>query len=132
MNFPQILDTIMKERNITNYQMSKDTGISDPLIGYWRKGESFPKMNNLIILADYLEVSIDYLTGRTNTPTPNHNTKITVSGNNQRNTNGNNNISISENKELDEMSEELLKRFNKLSFDEKLDIFNYIKSKKET
>lgn len=68
MSFSQILDAIMKSRNITNYQMSKATGVSESLISYWRKGERSPKMDNLIITADFLGVSLDYLAGRTSNP----------------------------------------------------------------
>ncbi|MDE5945964.1 MAG: helix-turn-helix domain-containing protein [Oscillospiraceae bacterium] len=68
MKFSQTLDTIMKNRNITNYQMSKETGISDSLISYWRKGERTPKMDNFITVANFLGVSLDYLAGRTTEP----------------------------------------------------------------
>ena len=68
MNFSQILDSLMKSRNITNYQMSKETGISDSLISYWRKGERSPKMDNLLTVANFLGVSLDYLAGRTTEP----------------------------------------------------------------
>ncbi|MDE6500712.1 MAG: helix-turn-helix domain-containing protein [Ruminococcus sp.] len=70
MSFSQILDATMKSRNITNYQMSKETGISDSLISYWRKGERSPKMDNLLTVANFLGVSLDYLAGRTTNPEP--------------------------------------------------------------
>ena len=41
--------------------MSKDTGISDQLIGYWKKGEKLPSAENLMIISNYFGVSIDYL-----------------------------------------------------------------------
>lgn len=64
MDFAQRLDEIMKKRNISNYEMSKRTGFSDSLIGYWRKGERVPKADNLLNLSNFLEVSTDYLLGR--------------------------------------------------------------------
>lgn len=76
MNFSQILDATMKSRNITNYQMSKETGISDSLIGYWRKGERSPKMDNLLTVANFLGVSLDYLAGRTADPEPEKPTSV--------------------------------------------------------
>ena len=67
MTFAQILTNIMKEKKISAYKMSKDTGISDSLIGYWRKGERIPNAENLILISNYLEVTIDYLlTGKCN------------------------------------------------------------------
>lgn len=61
MPFAQILDELLIERGLSNYQISKDTGISDSLIGYWRQGKRIPKADNLLQLANYLEVSTDYL-----------------------------------------------------------------------
>ncbi|MDE5569204.1 MAG: hypothetical protein K2I82_00935 [Ruminococcus sp.] len=80
---------------------------------------------SLAKIADVLGVSVDYLLGRTDEPENN----INVTGNTQNNIHGSNSINISEQKKLDEMSAELLKKFSKLSFDEKIDVFNYIKNK---
>lgn len=67
MKFAEILTKIMKERRISAYKMSKETGISDSLIGYWKKGERVPNAENLILISNYLEVTIDYLlTGKSN------------------------------------------------------------------
>ena len=61
MDFQHTLNAYMNSRNISNYKMSKDTGISDSLIGYWRSGKRKPTLDNLIILSNYLGVSIDEL-----------------------------------------------------------------------
>ena len=61
MIFAQILTSIMNEKKISAYKMSKETGISDSLIGYWKKGERVPNAENLILISNYLEVTIDYL-----------------------------------------------------------------------
>lgn len=88
MSFSQILDATMKSRNITNYQMSKATGVSESLISYWRKGERSPKMDNLLIAADFLGVSLDYLAGRTTDPEPEKPTNVVnFSSNGDHNTN---------------------------------------------
>lgn len=42
------------------------------------------------------------------------------------NSGSNSQVNINNTNALDEMSAELLKRFNKLSFDEKIEVFNYI------
>ena len=68
MDFPQILSNLMEMRGISAYKISKDTGISDRLIGYWKSGERSPTKDNLIKLADYFDVSVDYLLGRTDKP----------------------------------------------------------------
>ena len=61
MQLAQILNNLMESKSISTYKMSKDTGISDQLIGYWKKGEKLPSAENLMIISNYFGVSIDYL-----------------------------------------------------------------------
>ncbi len=68
MQFPQRLTETMRIRGITSYRASKDTGISDSLLGYYRSGRNDPSADNLIKLADYFNISVDYLLGRTDKP----------------------------------------------------------------
>ncbi|MCL2698227.1 MAG: helix-turn-helix domain-containing protein [Oscillospiraceae bacterium] len=68
MEFTQRLCDLLETRSITAYRMSKDTGISERLIGYWKSGERQPAKDSLIKLADYFDVSVDYLLGRTDNP----------------------------------------------------------------
>ena len=68
MNFAQRLAEIIEERGLTLYRVSKGTGISGSLLGYYRSGRSDPSSENLIKLADYFNLSVDYLLGRTNNP----------------------------------------------------------------
>lgn len=54
---------IMKEKELTAYRVSKDTGISQASLADWRKGRSRPKIDKLQKLSEYFGVSIQYLTG---------------------------------------------------------------------
>ncbi len=54
---------IMKEKELTAYRVSKDTGISQASLADWRKGRSKPKIDKLQKLSEYFGVSISYLTG---------------------------------------------------------------------
>jgi Helix-turn-helix. len=56
----------MKERELTAYRVSKDTGISQASLADWRKGRSKPKIDKLQKLSEYFGVSISYLTGESN------------------------------------------------------------------
>lgn len=58
----------IKELNITAKKLSDDTGISSGNISDWKSGRSMPTALKLVILADYLGCSIDYLLGRTDDP----------------------------------------------------------------
>lgn len=55
--------TLVFERKLTNYKISRDIGISDNNWISWKKG-GLPYLDTLIKLADYFGVSIDYLLGR--------------------------------------------------------------------
>ena len=49
---------------MNSLRLSKEIGGSDRVIGAWRKGEYEPKLESLIRLADFFDVSLDYLAGR--------------------------------------------------------------------
>ena len=48
------------------------TGIDQSLLSKFETGERVPGFDNLCILADYFNTSIDYLTGRTDIKEPYH------------------------------------------------------------
>lgn len=58
----------IKELNLTAQDVSRATGISTGNISDWKHGKSAPTAMKLIVLADYLDCSVDYLLGRTNCP----------------------------------------------------------------
>ena len=62
--FTEVFVEILQKRNITAYQIAKETGISQGLMGECKKGLKTPTTQNLIKIADYLNVSIDLLLGR--------------------------------------------------------------------
>jgi len=61
--FHERLLYILNERGLTWYKVVKDTKISISNIHDWRSGSS-PLLPRLIELADYLDVTLDYLVGR--------------------------------------------------------------------
>lgn len=69
MKLSQTLDKLMTEKRVSAYKISKETGISDRLIGYWRNGEKTPSAENLLSIANYFGISVDYLlTGEEKSP----------------------------------------------------------------
>lgn len=68
MQFAQVLGRLLIERGITAYRLSKDTGIPDSMLARWKGGDNLPSAENLIKLADYFNVSLDYLVGRSDDP----------------------------------------------------------------
>ncbi len=61
MKVSQILNELMTKSNISAYKISKETGISDRLIGYWKNGDKMPSAENLLTIANYFGISVDYL-----------------------------------------------------------------------
>ena len=51
---------LLEKTNKTAYQVSKDTGIGENVLSYWKNGRSQPKVDKLKILANYFGVSIEY------------------------------------------------------------------------
>lgn len=56
---------ILQLHNITPYRVAKETGISQGLMAEYARGNKIPTAQNLVKIADYLDVSVDYLLGRT-------------------------------------------------------------------
>lgn len=60
---------IIEEYGFTEYRVAKETGISMSLFSQWkRKPTSNIYASKLLLIADYLGCSIDYLLGRTEDP----------------------------------------------------------------
>ncbi len=51
---------LLEKTNKTSYEVSKDTGIAENILSYWKTGRSVPKVDKLMILADYFHVPIEY------------------------------------------------------------------------
>lgn len=61
---PRIFE-VMQEKNVTATQLSVATGISSGNISDWKKGKSSPSRAALAKVSMFLDVSPDYLEGRT-------------------------------------------------------------------
>lgn len=60
----EIFAQLMKDRGLTAYRVSCDTGISQATLSDWKHGRSVPKADKLQVLADYFQVSLGYLMGK--------------------------------------------------------------------
>ena len=58
------IKTLRTELNISQLDLSKGTGISLRAIQYYEQALREPKATQLIALADFFDVSLDYLVGR--------------------------------------------------------------------
>lgn len=62
------LKKLRKERKITQITLQMETGIEQALLSKFETGARVPPTETLIILADFYNVSIDYILCRTTNP----------------------------------------------------------------
>ena len=62
------LKEIRKEKGISQLKLAMDLNTNQNTISRYETGEREPGINELIKIADYFGVSIDYLVGRTDKP----------------------------------------------------------------
>jgi len=58
----EIYERIIKEKGYNSAAVSRGTGISQTVFSEWKKGKSAPKADKLKKIADFLGVSMEYLT----------------------------------------------------------------------
>ena len=63
--FKERLKELRIEKGLTQKQLAKELNISEDSVYNWEKGRSEPSINDLITLATMLDVTIDYLVGKT-------------------------------------------------------------------
>lgn len=63
-NFGETLKEMLNERNLTAKDFAKSINVSAPTITRYIRGERMPDINILILIADALNCSTDFLLGR--------------------------------------------------------------------
>ncbi len=58
------LKQIMTETGVTQRQVAEAIGVTEPALNHYINGRREPDIATLVKLADYFDVSIDYLVGR--------------------------------------------------------------------
>ena len=69
MNFGERLKQLRAVKNLTQKQLAIETETSERGIQNYEMGIRKPAFDVLIALADYFDVSLDYLVGRSDDPT---------------------------------------------------------------
>ncbi|WP_346352969.1 helix-turn-helix transcriptional regulator [Azotosporobacter soli] len=68
----EILAQRLKEERLahklTQDQVGQLLGVVKQTVGHWETGLRLPTIDSLVAMADYYNVSLDYLTGRKNDP----------------------------------------------------------------
>lgn len=68
MTFPERLLQLKQERKLLQKDIAASIGLSLRGYQYYEKGQKEPTLSVLIRLADFFDVSLDYLVGRSDDP----------------------------------------------------------------
>lgn len=68
MSFSERLVTLQKKRKLAKIDISRAVGLSRSAYYTYETGEREPTISTLTALADFFNVSTDYLLGRSNNP----------------------------------------------------------------
>lgn len=64
MTIAESIKELRTERGISQAALARAIGVSQKAIDYWERGVNEPKATYIILLADFFDVSTDYLLGR--------------------------------------------------------------------
>jgi transcriptional regulator with XRE-family HTH domain len=64
MSFEKILTELRKSKKLSQDQLAKKVGVHTNVLGRYERGEAKPSIDIAFKLADALEVSLDYLVGK--------------------------------------------------------------------
>lgn len=59
-----MIKDLRQEKGISQLALANAIGVSQKAIDYWERGVNQPKASYIVLLADYFDVSCDYLLGR--------------------------------------------------------------------
>ena len=65
--FSDILTSLLKERRLNALTLAKEIGVPKSVVYEWKNGVREPSVENMVRLAEYFGVSMDYLTDRAST-----------------------------------------------------------------
>ena len=63
MEFSERLKDLRRQAGLTQVEVAEKLGISQPAYASWERGVKKPTQNNLLKIAQILNVSVDYLVG---------------------------------------------------------------------
>ncbi len=66
MKLGETIKELRKEKNISQQVLANSIGVSQKAIDFWEREVNEPKASYIVKLADFFDVSADYLLGRKN------------------------------------------------------------------
>ena len=68
LNLSKRLKLLRESKSLTQKQLAKILGVTEVSIQRFEYGTSRPNLDKIAFLADYFDVSLDYLVGRSDNP----------------------------------------------------------------
>ena len=68
MQFTERLRALREDRDLTQTELAKAVKVTQRNISFYETGKNEPDIKTIIALAEFFNVSIDYLLGRSNKP----------------------------------------------------------------
>ena len=62
--FTERFNELLKSRGINAVTLAKEIGVPKSIVYEWKSGQRDPSLENMLRIADYFGVSLEYLTGR--------------------------------------------------------------------
>lgn len=62
--FDVLFSDLLKEKNVSEYRLVKQTGLARSKVDEWRKTTSLPSVESLVLVAKFFDVTVDRLVGR--------------------------------------------------------------------
>lgn len=62
--FDVLFPDLLKEKNVSEYRLVKQTGLARSKVDEWRKAASLPSVESLVLVAKFFDVTVDRLVGR--------------------------------------------------------------------
>lgn len=131
MTISQRIFLILKEKGKKQKELSQYTGISEQTISDWKKKGSIPSADKISGIADFLEVSTDYLlTGKERSFSNITQSTIGAIGNHSTGTVNvqpkDNTIGVTNSSKSDETAQEIMRILNKLTLKERSKLLTMI------
>ena len=64
IKFGERLKELRLEKGIGQIELATQIGVSKGIISLWEQGKREPTLSSLVAIADYFNITIDYLIGR--------------------------------------------------------------------
>lgn len=62
--FDVLFSDLLKEKNVSEYRLVKQTELARSKVDEWRKAASLPSVESLVLVAKFFDVTVDRLVGR--------------------------------------------------------------------